>query len=310
MRRALAIALLLAAHALPANAQDPAPASASPGPTPPASAATSDLAPRIFDPLDPARGPRDWRVGAPRWFVSGIFDTGYLYVRPRFSAGYGRPHYAWAGFEANPLVSGEGAGGYFGLRGALPRIDLRVGARYFHTFDRAFLCPTIGFDRADRCQTQPALEFYDREDIESRIGPQSIYLTFESELTVNLPLGPGKVVSELALSAVTGVPDGYFVFEETIKIAIEPPWVWRGRFGYAFPVDREKTTQIGVVGEVVHAVEREVVAIRGGITGRVRLYANLEARGIFVPLLHSKDEIGAAGADTFLLGIRYRWASD
>ena len=48
---------------------------------------------------------------------------------------------------------------------------------------------------------------------------------------------------------------------------------------------------------------------RGGFVGSVRLYQNLQARGIFIPVLVSDDSLGAAGGDTFLLGIRYRWAT-
>ena len=42
---------------------------------------------------------------------------------------------------------------------------------------------------------------------------------------------------------------------------------------------------------------------------RLRLFDQLEARGTFVPVLYSKDALGADGADTFLVGIRYRWAT-
>ncbi len=41
----------------------------------------------------------------------------------------------------------------------------------------------------------------------------------------------------------------------------------------------------------------------------MKLYRQLEARGTFVPVLYSKDALGAAGADTFLVGVRYRWAT-
>lgn len=258
-----------------------------------------------------AEAPRTpaWSSGPNRYFAAGTFDTGFLYIRPRVSFGYGQPHDTWIGIDTNPLFSAEGVAAYAGLRFALPWVNLRIGGRGRYTFERAFLCPTVGFERPTRCDNQEPIMFYNREDIESRLGPRSVYLTLETELTFDVPAGPGKLVSELALSHVNGVDDNYFVYEETIKVVLDPPWVWRTRFGYAFPLDPQKAIRISVVGELVGLPGREEVVVRGGFTGSVRLYHNLEARGIFIPVLKSKDALGADGGDTFLLGIRYRWAT-
>src|SRR5262245_34225324 len=63
------------------------------------------------------RAPSYWARGEPRPFISGAVDLGFLFLRPRFHFGYGRPHFTWIGLEANPLVSSEGIGVYGGLRG-------------------------------------------------------------------------------------------------------------------------------------------------------------------------------------------------
>jgi len=49
--------------------------------------------------------PLPWSKQSARWFVSSEIDTGFLYVRPRFSAGYGRPHDLWVGVDTNPIFS-------------------------------------------------------------------------------------------------------------------------------------------------------------------------------------------------------------
>jgi hypothetical protein len=263
----------------------------------------------LLDPLDPDKPDERWQDGRVRWFISGSFDGGFLYLRPRFSAGFGQPHHRWVGVDANPVGSAEGLGAYAGLRATLPAVDLRVGGRYFHTFERSLLCPTTDFERAARCEDEPLLERYDREDIESRVGPHSAYLTWETELTVDLPLGPGAIGAEAALSYVTGVDAGYFVYEETIKTVIDPPWIARARAGYSVPVDAGKAVRVGLVAEAVRIVGRDLYVVRGGIVGSVQLYNNIEARGSFIPVLKAEDKLGAAGGDTFLLGIRYRWAT-
>jgi hypothetical protein len=277
---------------------------------PPSAGQEPDYSSRVFEPLDPSRQMRYWAEGRNRWFVSGMFDTGLLYVRPRFSAGWGRPHYAWAGFDANPLANGEGAGGYFGVRGTLPFIDLRIGARYFHTFERSFLCPTTGYERPGRCRDEPVLPSFQREDLESRVGPKSIYLTYESELTLNVPVGEGRLLSETAISYVTGVDSGYFVYEELIRVILDPPWVLRSNVGYAFALDEAGAISVAPLVEVVHGFGRNETFLRAGFTGRVRLYANLEARGFFIPSIAGPDTLGQAGGNFFQLGVRYRWSTD
>lgn len=265
----------------------------------------------LLGPLSPDRaGTHDWAEGRPRWFASGIADLGFLYVRPRFTFGYGQPHYRWVGLDANPVLSGEGLGAYLGLRGALPYMDLRVGARGFVTFRRSFLCPPSGYRSPQACADQPTFASYDREGIENRTGQDSRYITLEAELTLALPLGPGTLLSELAGSAVTLVDEDFFVYEERIRIVVNPPWVWRARVGYLFPLEASHSIRIGLSTELLGVPKRDDMLVwRAGLIGSVRLYRDLEARGSFLPAIIARDTLGMAGGDTFLLGLRYRWAS-
>lgn len=235
-----------------------------------------------------------WSLQPARWFVSSEIDTGFLYVRPRASTGYGRPHDLWVGLDANPILSSEGVAGYLGLRFDLPFVNLRVGGRYWYTFRRSFLVPEAS---------------YSVEDIELREGPPSRFLTWEAELTSTLPLGRGALLAEGALSYVTGVADDYYVYEETLRVVVDPPWVWRGRVGYTVALDDDHSIVIGPVLEFVGVPKRDVVVYRAGALARIFLSPSLEARGTFVPAVYTPDPLGARGGDAFLLGVRWRWAS-
>jgi len=235
-----------------------------------------------------------WSQQEPRWFGAASIDLGFIYFRPRFSTGYGRPHSRWFGVDVNPIFSSEGIATYAGLRLELPLFNLRAGARYWNTFQRSFLEPR---------------ERYSVEDIELRQGPKSTFVTWESELTFNVPIGPGWVLVELAGSYVTGVPDAYYVYEETLRVVVDPPWVWRTRVGYTLALDRAATVIVGPIFEVVGVPKRGTQVYRAGGLIRVSLGVDLEARGTFVPAIVTPDPLGAEGADTFLLGIRYRWAT-
>lgn len=235
-----------------------------------------------------------WKSGRVRPFMATRLDLGFLFLKPRISAGYGRPHDVWAGVDINPLISFDGVGAWGGLRGTLGWIDLRAGARYQHTWSRSLLTPKGS---------------YTRDDIEDRGGPNSSYVSLEAELTFDLPAGPGTLNMEAAGTYILGVQDGYHVYEETLKVVVAPPWVWRGRLGYILPLDRDRIFRIGLVTELVGIPGRDAHTFRGGLVGSARLMKNLEARITLLPTWWGSDSLGTAGSDFLLVGIRHRWAT-
>ena len=235
-----------------------------------------------------------WKMGRPRLFISTRLDIGFIFLKPRISAGYGRPHDVWVGVDMNPLISFEGVGVWGGLRGTLNWIDLRVGIRHQDTWSRSYLVPK---------------GTYNQDDIEDRSAPDSSYSSLEAELTLDLPAGPGGLSAEVAGTYILGVEGDYHVYEETIKAVVAPPWVWRVRLGYMFPLDRDKVFRLGLVGEVVGIPGRGRYVFRGGLLGSVRLMSNLEARFTFMPVWYSADSLGSSGSDLLLVGVRHRWAT-
>ena len=235
-----------------------------------------------------------WHRGPPRWFLAGAIDLGAIYFRPRFSAGWGKPHASWVGLDANPIFSGEGLGHYAGLRLALPWVDLRVGGRYFFTLRRSFL---------------ESRESYDHLQIQSRVGPPSRYLSWEAELTTSVPVGPGSVMAELAGTMVTLVDDGFYVFEETIRVVVDPPWVWRARVGYGLSLGPGGVGRLTFLAEAVGIPGRDALVVRGGLEASLLVWDDFEIRGRVIPPLVSEDSLGATGGDSFQLGFRYRFAS-
>lgn len=242
---------------------------------------------------------KSWAMQPVGRFLSGRIDLGLFFLRPRISLGYGRAHDLWAGIETNPIITNEGIAIYAGLRLALAYFDVRLGGRYQYAFRRSFLGP-----QAD----------YERDDIELREGPRSSYLTWEIEATSSIPIGrsgrfgAGNLFAEVGLAAVTGVKDGWWVYEETIRAVIKPPWVWRAMIGYLLrPLD-SGALRVGPVVQAVGIPGRDIVVWRAGVLARMRLAYNLELRGNFVPVASSRDHLGFAGADAFQLGIRYLWA--
>lgn len=238
--------------------------------------------------------PEPWASGPDRFFLATAVDVGFLYLRPRLSLGYGRPHREWLGFDVNPIGALSGAGAYGGLRIATQFLDIRAGARFFLPFQRSFLTPR---------------ESYGRLDVEDRSGPSAKYVTLEVEGTSEIPMGPGELQAVFSGSLVKGVPDGYYVFEETIRVVLNPPLVWRFRVGYIFAFGPRAAISFGPVLEYVHIPGRSEEVLRGGFITRARLSEALEVNATFIPIIASPDTIGIQGADFAQLGVRWRWAT-
>lgn len=255
------------------------------------------LFPMRDDALIDPRMARGWGEGAPRWFVATTVDLGFVYGRPRASIGYGKPFTSWFGLDVNPLATSNGLGAYGGLRLELPFFDLRGGVRYFSAFNRTYLAPREQYDRL-------AIE------TESAAGAAKV-LTYEAEADSSLPIGPGNLLMRGSVSYVTNVPEGLNVFEETLRVIVQPPLVWRARGGYAFRFGKYQQHSLAVVADFLHVPARDDYrTLRVGPVIRFVLSRRVEVRGSFVTTAYSIDKIGLLGGDFTELGVRYRWATE
>ena len=237
-----------------------------------------------------------WNMGEPRPFVASTLDFGYVYFRPRVSLGWGRPHAEWVGLDANPIFQGSGLGAYGGLRASLSFVDIRLGVRGFYAFERSFLAQQAS---------------YSRTDLETTNGGHAQYATYEAEVTTGARIGPGELGLVASASSVEGVRPGTYVFEETLHVIVEPPWVFRARAGYAlFVLPSLGRTSIGPAVEALYVPDRKAVTVRAGVLLRVVITREIEVRGSFVPTIVSPDTIGIVGGDFTELGLRYRWATE
>lgn len=248
--------------------------------------------PSDADPAAPPGSPQRQLQGE-GLFVSTAVDVGFQYLRPRGSVGYGNPWGSWVGVDANPLISGTAAGGYAGLRVALPPFDLRLGSRFVYSFSKSFLLEQ---------------DSYDRRDIEFDDGTPARYTAWEAELTLSPIVGPGYILSESSVTYMTGVPEDRLVYTEQLRIVAVAPWVFRQRLGYVFPIAGDGALMLGVVADYLRDPERETDTLRAGFLLRMRLFDDLEARGNFVPVILSPDELGIKGGDFGQLGVRWTWA--
>jgi hypothetical protein len=237
---------------------------------------------------------RYFELGRVRPFFALTAEAGYGYVKPRFAFGYGRPFWSWIGVEVYPLTSLNGVGGYGGINLSLPGFAFRSGARYYYPFSRTALEPAVRFDRSD---------------LDILRGPKGDYMTLEAELTGTIPLFAGSLFAVLTAYRTALVQRDHFLFEDSLRAVMKPPYIGRGRLGYLLAVGVDGALRIGPAADVIVLPGRDFAILRAGVLGSVLISPSLEAQASFIPVIMSRDNLGLLGGDFGQLGVRYRWAT-
>lgn len=235
-----------------------------------------------------------WGAGPVRGFAAGVFESAGIGVRTELDLGYGRPHHQWIGVELATALSLRGIGAWATARGQMPWGSVRFGPRFFSGLNQKLI---------------PDTEVVAKAELDLNEGLRSKYLSLDGEVNFQIPLPYGSLGVLLNAYGVFLVPDAYLVFEDALKIVIEPPFVGRARVTYLAGIGNPQTLRIGGLAEVMYNPTREYVNVRIGPAVAVSLTHHFEAFAVAALSVFNRDEIGLAGADLGQIGFRYRWAS-
>src|SRR3954469_29490 len=159
-------------------------------------------------PAGSAKGSRPkngyWSVGEPRWFLSTKSDLG-LYAKPYFSAGYGLPHWIWAGIDMNAITTSEMGQIYAGVRAASPVFDLAFGFRNTYSYGKPFLAPRASFSS---------------DQVSDAEGRNARYLAWEAEAVGFVPLPHAAIMLDFIAVGVLDAPRDRYLYEESYRAVI------------------------------------------------------------------------------------------
>jgi hypothetical protein len=283
----MALAIAMGAGTGAARADEPATPSPTPTPSPISATAEGALqCPRCF--------PEHWTSEDARFFVALRLDAGYLYLKPRFAFGFGKPFSGWAGIDVAPYVTPDSAGGYSGVHLQIDWFEARASGRLVHAFTRQFLSPQSSYNLVDLAELT---------------GHPSNYVDLEAEVSGAIPAGPGSLLVLGTASSIQLVPAGYFVYDEALRVVVSPPAVYRARIGYSIPFMPERNARAGIVAEVLEIPDRKAQVYRAGVVATFDVDDHLQAIASFLVPVWGPDSLGFLGADYTELGIRYRWAT-
>ena len=235
-----------------------------------------------------------WGAGPVRGFAAGAFDTAGIGMRTELDLGYGRPHHQWAGLELATGISLKGMSFMSYARAQAPWGHVRFGPRFFTGLNQKLI---------------PEVDVVTRPLLEVNEGLRSKYLSLDGEVNVNIPLPVGALGILANAYGLFGVPEGYYVFEDSLRTVVEPAFVGRARISYLAGIGKPATLRVGGVAELIFNPGRDLYTVRTGPAVAVALTHHLEAVGVAAFSVYNPDEIGLSGADLGQIGFRYKWAS-
>jgi hypothetical protein len=234
-----------------------------------------------------------WSVGEPRWFVSTKSDLG-LYAKPYFSAGYGMPHWIWAGVDLNAISTTEVGQVYAGVRAASPVFDIAFGFRNTYSYGKPFLAPRASFSSAQ---------------VSDAPGPNARYWAWEAEAVGFVPLPYSAIMLDWIAVGVLDAPRDRYLYEESYRAVIADSNYTILRAATVARVLREDALKVGLLYEWLLGTGRNQNVFRMGPAASLQLTDHLEAVGTLSVVLHSPDALGIFLGSYGLAGLRYRWAT-
>ncbi|NUP06927.1 MAG: hypothetical protein HOW73_12815 [Polyangiaceae bacterium] len=235
-----------------------------------------------------------WGAAPPRWFAGVVFETAGISSKIELDLGYGRPHYLWAGLEVDSHLSLRGMNTFGGIRAVAPWGSIKFGPRFWTALNQKLIEPAESI-------TRPML------DVDE--GLKTRYLSLDAEIAFQIPLPYGSIGALVTGYGLFSVDDNFFVFEEALRVVIDPPFVGRFRLSYLAPIGDPPTLRIGGLAELIYNPGRDYINVRIGPATAVSLTHHLEAVAAVALSVYNPDQIGVAGADLGQIGLRYRWAT-
>jgi hypothetical protein len=152
-----------------------------------------------------------WEGGEERWFLAGRADLGTV-EHVGLAAGWGRPHWMWAGAEVHGALGLDFGAAAANLRVALLGVDLWVGPRVTRAWSHV---PLPG---------EPS-------HTELPKGEGLTYRTLDLFASGILPTPGGLALWEANTTRFLDPPKGQ-IYEEWLRAICGPPWCGVARLGW------------------------------------------------------------------------------
>jgi hypothetical protein len=242
----------------------------------------------------PTEKPPYWSHGEPRPFVSGRALAGLGFTRLALSAGYGKPHWSWAGLEVSAFASPFYATAQAGLHARLVLAELYVATRRTYAFQRGAV---------------PRADSVSRSDLESA-ADKLHYTSLDVDLSGFLPLGRALFVWELAYIRLLGQSSTMLYFEELQRVVITKDGLLTSKLAPMLRLPIGRQTYAGALAEHLTLWGRsQTLVVRLGASLYATLSEHWDLLGFVSWPVYDHDTLGAWVGMYGSVAARYRFAT-
>ena len=246
------------------------------------------------DQLEPKRKLSPWQSSQATPFASVATDLGIIYLRPRLTLGYGAPFWNFVGIDTFWMTTNSFTSPYVGWRASLPFLDAFLGVRHTYPWNRRFMTRQSSHSGGDL-------------DLAERGGQRSEYNAIDFEIAAFAPVLHGVIF--LSVHPVwVDAPKDVHMYEEVLRVIIEPPFALGLRSGYLYGIGNEQNLKVGGMLEHVVMPGRPEGVWRTGPVALMTFTKTLEGLFAFSVVFSGPDDLGVVHGTYAFLGLLHRWA--
>ncbi len=230
-----------------------------------------------------------WELGEARAFGAGRVDLGTV-QHLVLAAGWGKPHWTWAGVEAHGALGLDFAAASADLRLALLVLDLSAGLRTTHAFRHVPLPDEPHHDGLP-------------------LGGGFSYRTFDLYASGVVPSPGGLALWEVNAVRFLDRPAGSQIYEEWLRVVCAQPWCAVARLAWAARL-RGGALYLGAGAEWAFADGRPgPELVRVGPVASWRLGPHLALQGVLYLPISDPDRLALLDRVNGLLVVSWTFAS-
>lgn len=233
-------------------------------------------------------------VSDPRFFILTKTEVGVPYAKPYFSAGYGIPHWLWAGIDVNAIITMEMAEAFAGVRLASPVFDVSFAVRDTWSFGKPFLQPRAS---------------YSNDQVTEAPGQKAHYVVLEGDAVATVPLPHAAIVGNLVMVDVLDMPPGQYIYDESYRLITRNPLFFVMRMAAVARFMHEDSVRVGMLAEYGFNTGREQGVWRLGPILSVQVTDHVQLNMGFTLKVSSPDHLGLTLGAYGIAGFRYMWAT-
>jgi hypothetical protein len=234
-------------------------------------------------------------VGPARPFVSGLALAGFGYADFDLAAGYGKPHWMWAGLEGAGMLTITCAALQAGLHASVVLADLTVMVRRTYAFNHTFI---------------PVSDSVRAGDLDQPGRANATSDVVNASLSGFIPHGRWLLTWELTYVRPLGQSNSDLLYEEIQRIVITNQGLVTSKLGPMVNLATTRDLYVGLLAEHLSLLGRnDGLVFRIGPTFWAGLSKHWDLFGYFTWPVHGPDHLGAWNGMYGAGGFLYRFAT-